>query len=417
MSSKSRKHRGRSQDRRPGGAPQSPGPNRNGAAGVKKSSPSRIFFVSLAILAALAVCVAIGTRDRKAHSGQATGSNTPSGTAGISLAPAPGFPLTPAAPVAEVNGPRIRFASLVYDFGKAKGDDLVNCVFAFTNVGNALLEVGDVAPLCGCMKAGEWSRKVEPGQAGTIPIRYDSRLYTGPFAKSINVTCNDTSQPALMLQIKGTVWRPIEITPPSAVLNLSADTPSNATVVRLISHLDEPLTLSDLKCNNAAVSVQLQTNQSGKEYQVVVTTVPPWPTNSQQGQITLKTSTTNMSVIDLKLFVNVLPLVNTIPYWVRLPSLPLTNTFSYTVWIRNNGTNALALSEPAVNAKGVEVRMKEEQPGRQFGVTLTFPSGFDLADDDKVELSVKSNLPQVPVIKVPVVAPPRSGPGNIPSAK
>src|SRR6185436_4097595 len=73
-----------------------------------------------------------------------------------------------------VSGPRIQFATMVYDFGKATGDDLVDCKFVFTNTGNAVLEVSAVNPGCGCMKAGEWTRKVEPGRTGIIPVRYDS---------------------------------------------------------------------------------------------------------------------------------------------------------------------------------------------------------------------------------------------------
>jgi hypothetical protein len=314
----------------------------------------------------------------------------------------------PAPPPPRADGPRIQFATPVYDFGKATGDTLVNCVFTFTNTGNGMLEITEVSPGCGCMKAGEWSRRVEPGQTGSIPVRYDTRHYTGFFAKSVFVTCNDPIQPKPMLEIKGTVWRPLEITPPSAVLGLSAESPSNATSVRIISHLDEPLTLSDLQVTGGGFAVELQTNQPGKEYQVNVRTVPPWLTNSQQGQITLRTSTTNVPVINLNTFLNVQPVIIPIPYLVRLPALPLTNAFSGSVWVRNNGTNSLALSEPVVNANGVEVQIKEDQPGRLISLTLNFPAGFDALPGENLELKVKSNHPLFPIIRVPIVPAPKS---------
>jgi hypothetical protein len=329
------------------------------------------------------------------------------------LAPtAPSTPPSPAAPLPETPGPRIRFASQVYDFGKANGDSLVDCVFVFTNAGNQVLEITSVSPGCSCMKAGEWSRKVEPGQTGTIPVQYDSHHYTGYFAKSVFVTCNDANQPQVTLEIKGTVWRPIEITPPSAVLNLSAESPSNAAAVRIISHLDEPLILSDLTAtlSASAFAVELQTNQPGKEFQVNVKTLPPWPTSSQQGQITLKSSATNMPLIGIPFRINVQPVVMAIPFQVRLPPLPLSNAFSSTVWIRNNGTNRLALAEPVVNAKGVEATVKEEQPGQPPSVTLNFPAGFDVAPVENIELRVNTGHPQFPVVRVPIIQPPRPGP-------
>src|SRR5437867_4308816 len=160
-------------------------------------------------------------------------------------------------------GPRIQFANPIYDFGKVTGDELVNCMFVFTNAGNALLELSEVAPACGCMKMGEWSRKVQPGKTGSIAVQYDSHHYTGPFAKSVFVTCNDSNQPEINLEIKGTVWRAIELTPASAVINVNAETPSNAATVRIVSNLDQPLTITNIQNDNSAFAVELQTNQPG----------------------------------------------------------------------------------------------------------------------------------------------------------
>ena len=296
---------------------------------------------------------------------------------------------------------------MVYDFGKANGDDQVDCLFVFTNTGNAALEVSDVSPGCGCMKAGAWTRTVEPGQTGTIPVRYDSRHYTGYFAKSVFVTCNDPTQPKPLLEIKGTVWRPVEITPQNAVLNLSAESPSNSTFVRIISHMEEPLTLSNLRVSSSAFAVELQTNSPGKEYQLHIRTAPPWPTNNQQGQITLNSSATNSPLISISALANVQPVVTTIPYQLRLPAPPLTNGTSALLWVRNNGTNALTLSEPVVNAKDVTVQLAEDQPGRMMTLTLNFPPGFEIPPGENVALRVKSNHPQFPVITVPILQPSR----------
>lgn len=315
-------------------------------------------------------------------------------------APERAAPRTPAPPA---DGPRIQFASTTYDFGRVNGDSLVDCLFTFTNTGNARLDVTEVNPSCGCMKIGNWTRQVEPGQSGTISVRYDSHHYTGRFAKSVFVVCSDPGQPRPILEITGNVWRPIEIKPPSVALNLSAEAPSNFTSVQIISHLDEPLVLSDLKVNHPGLGVDLQTNQPGKDYQVNVRTLPPFPTNSQQAQITLKSSATNMPVITVSGFVNFQPVVMAIPFQVRLPRLPLTNTYSGTVWVRNNGTNALSLSEPTVNAPGVEVQLKENEPGRLIIATLNFPAGFDLPAGTNLEFRAKSSHPLYPTIQVPIV--------------
>ncbi|MCX6925667.1 MAG: hypothetical protein NT154_21020, partial [Verrucomicrobia bacterium] len=49
-----------------------------------------------------------------------------------------------------------------------------------------------------------------------------------------------------------------------------------------------------------------------------------------------------------------------------------------------------------------------------FAVALNFPAGFEIAQGEKVELSIKSNHPQFPIIRVPIVQPPRPTPPVVP---
>ncbi|HWI57094.1 MAG TPA: hypothetical protein VNZ22_07695, partial [Bacillota bacterium] len=80
------------------------------------------------------------------------------------------------------------------------------------------------------------------------------------------------------------------------------------------------------------------------------------------------------------------------------------------------------LSELMVNVPGIGAQLKEIQPGKVFSATLTFPQGFEIAQGQQVQLTLKSSHPQFPVIKVPVaqmprpMAPPRppAGPPTLP---
>ncbi len=81
---------------------------------------------------------------------------------------------------------------------------------------------------------------------------------------------------------------------------------------------------------------------------------------------------------------------------------PLANRQSYTINIINNSKDALTLSEPAVNASGVDVQLTEKQPGHAFAAVVTFPQGFEIARGESVALSIKSSSHGTPLIKVPV---------------
>jgi hypothetical protein len=386
-------------------------PRRKPAAAPARSSQGgtkrRAIWLAAAVVVVAAVVYAVsGGGGRKGETASASVTNLASSTTPLTLSPLLAA-TTGVASVASSSGPKIVFATPVYDFGQIKGGEAVKYTFVFTNAGDRLLEVSGVQPACGCTTAGEWTRQVEPNQTGSIPIQFNSGGFGGNVGKTITVTCNDPNQPAVTLQIKGNIWKAIDVTPPYAMFNLHTEAPSDTKPVRIVSNEETPLTLSAPESSNPAFVAELTTNQPGKEFQLMVKTVPPLAAGTVQGQITLKTSSTNMPVINVTAYAIVQPALTVAPAQITLQAIQLGNPTPATVSIRYIGTNVLALSEAAVNAKGVEVDLKEVQPGRDFTLAVSFPAGFEMAPGEKVELSVKSNHPQFPMIKVPVIQPPR----------
>ena len=154
------------------------------------------------------------------------------------------------APATNSIGPKIKFATQMFDFGKVKSGDPVKYTYIFTNTGDELLELKSVQPQCGCTAANDWTKKVEPGQTGTISIQFNSANYNGNVLKNVTVTCNDRTQPNTVLQLRGTLWKPIEVLPMYAVINVSPDAESASSVVHINNNTDEPLKLSDPQTSN-----------------------------------------------------------------------------------------------------------------------------------------------------------------------
>ena len=308
----------------------------------------------------------------------------------------------------ESAAPKIQFAEMVYDFGKVTSGELVKHTFVFTNIGTATLEIKDVRPGCGCTTAGTWDKVVEPGKTGSIPLQFNSANFGGTVMKQATVTCNDLSQSNVLLQIKGTVWKPIEVTPTMAVFNISSEAQTNDTkVVRIVSNLDQPLTLSDLQCTNSSFKAELKTVKEGKEFELQITAIAPFNSPSVVAPVTLKTSSTNMPVINVSAYAVVQQPVTVAPSQIILPPGPFTNVVHHVITIRNSGTNSLVLSDANVNVPGTEVHVQETQPGRSFNLSVDFPAGFEVKAGQQVEVSVKSNHPKFPLIKVPVFQPQR----------
>jgi len=320
-------------------------------------------------------------------------------------------PLPPGAPqgTAQAPGPaaeapkgQIQFATPVYDFGKVKSGDPVKYTYVFTNVGSGVLEVTHVQPQCGCTTAGEWTKKVEPSQTGVIPVQFNSGNYpAGPVTKMITVMSTDPSHPQTMLQLKGTIWKPIDIQPNMAVLNIPPDGPGAPAVVKILNNTEEPLVLSDPVSNNRMATATLTTNQPGKEFQLAISAVPPVK-SPFQAAITLKTSATNVPVLTIPFWANVQPAVTVVPGQVMLPPGPLADKAVPSIRIESHSTNQMKLSAATVNTEGVEVQLKELQPDRIYEAQLTFPAGFQVPQGRPVTFTVRSSLPQYPLIEVPI---------------
>ena len=315
----------------------------------------------------------------------------------------------PATAAASTNaiGPKIQFATPLYDFGRMRSGDPVKYTYVFTNTGDALLIVNAVQPQCGCTTAGEWTKQVEPGKTGNIPIQFNTAAYNGGVFKQITVTCNLTNQPPVVLQLKGTVYRPFEVNPGMVVFNLTPDAERASMMITITNNTEEPLLLSSPEINNRMFSAQLITNELGKGYQVRVSTMPPLATGRVQGQLSVKTTWTNTPVIPVVVVANVQPVVAVIPPSITLVPGPLARAVTNSVAIQNNSTNHLTVSEPAVNVPGVSAQIRENQPGKSFTALVAFPQGFQVPPGQQVELSFKTSHPNFPVVKVPVMQMPR----------
>jgi hypothetical protein len=316
-------------------------------------------------------------------------------SAGLSAAPVPS---------ASEGRPRIQFNATAYDFGRVKAGDPVEHTYTFTNIGTGLLRITEVNPQCGCTTAKPWSREVQPGQTGQIPVQFKSDGFFGSVRKTVSIRCNDTSQPTTVLEIKGTVWKPVDVEPQMAYLNVLAERQGNAkSLVRIVNNMPEPLVLSRPESNGKQFTAELRTITPGKEFELTVRPVPPLEPGTVHGTITIKTSSTNAPSIDVLAFAHVHPLILVSPPEVALPAGALVSSQTISVLVQNNGTNDLKVFDPAVNVAGATVQLNESAPGRVFGVTLNLPAGFDVTKSQNAAITLKSSHPKQPLVKVPIV--------------
>lgn len=307
--------------------------------------------------------------------------------------------------------PKIQFAQPQHDFGRIAGGLVVKHEYVFTNTGTASLTVSHVQAACGCTALGTWSREVAPGATGTIPIQFNSGSFMGAVSKTVTVTCNDPAQPTVYLQLNANIWKPVEIQPMFAVINVSADAngPVSSTV-RIAVNQEEPLGVYAPESNLKHFTAELVTNTPGREYNLIIKTVPPMPPGNTQGQITFKTTSTNTPTMSLSALAIVQPAVVISPAQITLPAQPSAQPQSYVIAIRNNSTAPFTVSNPTSSVGTVAVALKEVEAGRQYNVELTIPAGYDLPAGQPIEITANSTHPAYPLIKVPVNQLPKPSP-------
>jgi hypothetical protein len=314
--------------------------------------------------------------------------------------------------------PRIEFGSTVFDFGRIACGESVKHSFLFTNTGTATLEVIEVKPGCGCTSAGVWDRLVQPGKTGAVPLQFNSGGFAGAVAKTATIICNDPRQSNIVLQLAGSVWKPIEVIPSVVVFQpTEAERGKQTKVVRIVSNLDEPLTLSNPECNDPSFQAELKGIALGKEFELQITVLPPFTNRYSGGTITLKTSAKQAPLLSISASIVVQLELAAIPQQLLIAPGPLAASLTSFVTIINHSKQEVTFSEPRVNDPRVEVRIRDisEQgdvagsraiesrlvsPGKQVTVAVEFPAGFELRQ--KLGLTLKTTHPKYPLLTIPV---------------
>jgi hypothetical protein len=306
------------------------------------------------------------------------------------------------------DGPRIKFDQETFDAGKVPPGQAISHTFIFTNVGNQILEVTKVTPGCGCTVPGTWTKTVEPGKTGTIPIQVNvNAAWNGMMTKTISVESNDKSKPGpSTINMQFTVWKPFDINKQYVYMNVPAETTTDwKEAVRVHNNTTEPLSIYEAQSSSPAIGVELKTNEIGKDYEVVVSAKAPFKQgNNPSGQITFKTTATNMTTVNIGVTAAIMPVMRVTPPLIVLDAAPLTNVVQRPVNIEYLGAQPIQVSNAVFSAKGVDVQLSGPNPGKQFIVTLSFPPGFD-ANGRNMELTLNTSSAQMPVVKVAVTQP------------
>jgi hypothetical protein len=225
--------------------------------------------------------------------------------------------------------------------------------------------------------------------------------------KTLLVQCNDPAQPAVVLTLAGVIWQPVEIYPTVALIYMPPNTAQTfSTTLRVVNQLEAPLKLEPPVSSVPQLRARFEETTPGKEFALVVDTVPPFPHQDIQGTIRFGTSSPEMPTAEVSVIVIAQPEIMVSPPQLYLPAQPPDVPEPYLIDIKNQSKGPITLSAAACDAPGTKVELREIEAGTQFQLAVSFPADYRPDPEKSFSITVKTSHATQPVITIPIFAAP-----------
>ncbi|MDC0268007.1 DUF1573 domain-containing protein [bacterium] len=299
--------------------------------------------------------------------------------------------------------PLIEFETPVYTFGTVQKGENIRHDFKFFNRGNQVLKIESVRPGCGCTTAGAWTKTVEPGGFGVIPIQLNTDRFKGPITKSVTVSTNDPKHRSTLLKIQGKVWTPVSVDPMVAAFPaLKRLDAVKSTIIRVVNQVDTPMEIRNLRVSGESFKVSLKTVKEGKEFAIEVTTVPPLIYGSNRASIQFDTNLPDVDPFTISASAYVMAPVQVVPNRIMMPQGVLQRDMKKYITVLTYEDKPLEVSEIEVSVEGVDVVANTLNKGKHHRLVLTFPAGIDIDALKDAKLSLKTNHSKFDRFEVPI---------------
>lgn len=301
--------------------------------------------------------------------------------------------------------PAATFEMPVHDFGRIQADTELVYDFKFKNTGTGPLEILRVKPGCGCTTAGEYTRIVKPGESGTIPIKFKPGSRGGPTSKQIEVNTNIPGIGAtIRLEIKGLVWVPVQVTPPSAAFGRLTVEKIDSGITRnltLVNNTDGTMKIGTVVASNPTFHAEIKPVEDGKKYELIVSLVDPVTSGNNAGTITIETGLDDPATITIPAYAFLAPPVDITPSQLVLES-PRIEEMKRQFYVRSNSANPIDVTDVKASTDALKLEVSDVRGDRRtYRIGVTIPADYTPPPQGH-EITFKTSDPAMPVGHIPV---------------
>ena len=312
-------------------------------------------------------------------------------------------------------GPKLKFETMVYDFGATSQVDRLQGTFVFTNAGDAVLQIQKPQPSCGCTVAGVKPEKVPPGTTGELTFNVNiSQGAVGHIEKYITVPSNDSQSPSQRLTIKADIRKTYDINPSQMSIGLlreGATTNVTFTVRRVDNN--KKLVLTRVEADGSMLSgrIEMSGETNNPSAQIVVKVQASGPARVfSEGLRVYADDNTNTPAFRLsvngrvigELAVTPETLFWSIPNPENWPGSRSTAVTTRHVIISTAQTGQpLRVSNLTCSLSDLNVELQTVVSGTTYSVIATLPKAPAATEQGTIKLA--TNMPKYPEVQIPVV--------------
>lgn len=303
--------------------------------------------------------------------------------------------------------PAIKFDEPNFDFGRIRAGEDVKHTYYFTNTGNGPLEILRVKPSCGCTTAGPHTKIVKPGETGQIPIKLSTKHGGNTVSKTVTVSTNIPGKDStLRLTIKGSIWKPVDVTPNNAsfgrVTQRTAKT-EGARKLTLVNNVDGAMKPTNVRSDNPHFKAEIKPIEEGKKYELVVELVPPLNHGNNRAKIQVDTGLKDYPTLDVSAYAYVTaPVDVTPPSLTLLPETRRTNATTRQFYVRSNDGKPFDIKNLKSTSDKLKLSATKMQGTRNntYQLAVQIPADFTPAPNEVIEF--ETTHPEVPRLTIPV---------------
>jgi hypothetical protein len=313
--------------------------------------------------------------------------------------------LTPG--VEAAGAPKAVAVEPIKDVGTVAKSEKVVHDFLIKNEGDAVLEITQVRPSCGCTVA-EFDKTIAPGQTGKVHIVLDTSTFSGPIAKGVQVITNDPATPKFELTLRAKVEPYVSVKPGYARYIMVQGEETQGSIAQTlwvpdgsdmeIVKVDSPFPYLKTSFREAKAEERVP-DAKGKQWRVEMQLTKDAPVGAIAEYVTVHTNHPKQKLVQIPVSGFVRPVVAVTPSVADIGTVEVKQPLKRVLNVRNFATEPIKLTGAEGNVKGVDVSVESLQDGREYQVVLMLQPGLAKGPLNG-KLQLRTDSPKAPVIEV-----------------